>query len=66
MEHLNTILTVTEAAQLLRVPRSLIYKLAQTGKIPAHKVGRHWRFHRATLEKWVTGQFKPEEKANNP
>jgi hypothetical protein len=31
---LNVILTVDEAADLLRIPRSTVYKLAQLGKIP--------------------------------
>lgn len=52
----NDILTVSEAAELLRIPRSSVYKLAQQGKIPAQKVGRHWRFHRETLLNWVAGQ----------
>jgi excisionase family DNA binding protein len=46
---LNEILTFDEATDLLRIPCSTVYKLAQLGKIPAQKVGRHWRFHRATL-----------------
>jgi excisionase family DNA binding protein len=50
------VLTIAEAADLLRIPRSSVYKLAQEGRIPAQKVGRHWRFHRATLLKWVAGQ----------
>ena len=49
----SDILTVEEAADLLRIPRSSVYKLAQEGKIPAQKVGRHWRFHRATLVQWI-------------
>ncbi|MDD5368165.1 MAG: helix-turn-helix domain-containing protein [Anaerolineaceae bacterium] len=50
------ILTIEEVAAYLRIPVSSVYKLAQEGKIPAQKVGRHWRFHRLTLEKWITGE----------
>ena len=46
---LNEILTVEEAADLLRIPRSTVYKLAQLGKIPVQKFGRYWRFHHTTL-----------------
>ena len=49
------VLTVDEAAEYLRIPKSSLYKLAQEGKIPAQKVGRHWRFHKATLEMWLAG-----------
>ncbi|MCK4978533.1 MAG: helix-turn-helix domain-containing protein [Anaerolineales bacterium] len=55
-EKVNDILTLEETAELLRIPRSTVYKLAREGKIPAQKVGRHWRFHRETLINWVAGQ----------
>jgi excisionase family DNA binding protein len=55
----DDILTIDEVANLLKIPRSSIYKLAQEGKIPAHKVGRHWRFHRGTLVRWIAGEMKP-------
>lgn len=53
----SDILTVDEAAELLKIPRSSVYKLAQQGKIPGQKVGRHWRFHRITLLKWIAGEL---------
>jgi excisionase family DNA binding protein len=59
---INDILTIDEAADLLRIPRSSVYKLAQQGKIPSQKVGRHWRFHRATLLNWIAGQTSFEAK----
>jgi excisionase family DNA binding protein len=52
----DEIMTIEEAAAYLRIPVSSMYRLAQTGKIPAVKVGRHWRFHRQTLASWFTGQ----------
>ena len=52
----SDILTVDEAAEYLKIPRSSVYKLAQQGKIPAQKVGRHWRFHRDTLVDWIAGK----------
>ena len=61
----NDILTIDEAAELLRIPRSSAYKLAQEGKIPAQKVGRHWRFHRDTLLMWVAGQSTFEGKKSD-
>ena len=55
-EKVNEILTLEETAELLRIPRSTVYKLAREGKIPAQKVGRHWRFHRETLINWIAGR----------
>ena len=47
------VLTLNEVAEYLRIPRSTAYKLAQEGKIPGQKVGRHWRFHRAVVGRWL-------------
>ena len=47
------ILTIAEAAQYLRISLSSLYKLSQDGKIPAQKVGKHWRFHKQTLTDWI-------------
>ena len=52
-ENKHEILTVEEATELLRIPRTSVYTLAQRGKLPAQKVGRHWRFHRKTLIDWI-------------
>jgi len=51
-ETLPQVMTIEEASQYLRIPLSSLYKLAQDGKIPCQKVGRHWRFHKLALEKW--------------
>ncbi|NLJ61599.1 MAG: helix-turn-helix domain-containing protein [Firmicutes bacterium] len=35
-----------EVADLLRVSNQTVYNLARSGKLPAAKVGREWRFRR--------------------
>lgn len=47
------IMTIEDVAAYLRIPLSSAYKLAQEGKIPGQKVGRHWRFHRRVVETWI-------------
>jgi excisionase family DNA binding protein len=59
-ENKHEILTVEEAAELLRIPRSAVYTFAQRGKLPAQKVGRHWRFHRETLIEWIARRVSSE------
>ena len=51
-ENTHEILTVGEAAELLRISRSAVYTLSKRGVLRAQKVGRHWRFHRAILLNW--------------
>ncbi|MBP1715299.1 MAG: uncharacterized protein H6Q43_38 [Deltaproteobacteria bacterium] len=46
----DDILNIKEVADFLRIPVSTIYKLAQDGKVPAVKVGKHWRFMKRDLE----------------
>ncbi len=62
-EDLPQVLTIEEASKYLRVPLSSLYKLAQDAKIPCQKVGRHWRFRKATLDQWLdermSGNPKP-------
>lgn len=50
----NQILTLGEVAALLRVPKSTVYKLAQHGRVPAFKVGKHWRFLLRDIEEWLS------------
>jgi excisionase family DNA binding protein len=40
-------------ATLLGVSTTTIYNLARKGEIPATRVGREWRFARATLIQWA-------------
>jgi excisionase family DNA binding protein len=52
------IMSVGEVARYLKIPVPTVYRLAQQGRIPATKVGRHWRFHRGALDTFVaTGQM---------
>ncbi|MCB0375762.1 MAG: helix-turn-helix domain-containing protein [Candidatus Omnitrophica bacterium] len=47
------IMTIKELSVFLRIPVSTVYDLAQKGKIPGVKFGKHWRFLRAdVLEKF--------------
>ena len=46
-------LTLEQIAEYLQMSESSIYKMAQSGKIPAYKVGRQWRFKKEDIDKWV-------------
>ena len=50
---LPDVMTIEEVIEYLRIPRSSLYKLAQAGRIPCQKVGRHWRFHKEALDRWL-------------
>jgi excisionase family DNA binding protein len=48
------LLTPADAAALLSVRRSWIYDAARNGHLPCVRVGRHVRFLRSDLERWVS------------
>lgn len=50
----QNILDVDGAARLIGVSKDTIYALARTGKIPAIRVGREWRFTRQGLISWIS------------
>lgn len=52
-ENLNSILTIEELSSYLKISKSTLYKLAQEGKIPCQKVGRHWRFRKESIDRWL-------------
>jgi len=54
------ILTIDELSEYLRISKSSLYKLAQDGKVPGQKVGRHWRFHRAAIDEWLRRDRGPQ------
>ncbi len=49
----DDILTIAELSDYLRISRSTLYKLAQEGRVPCQKVGRHWRFRKEAIDRWL-------------
>ena len=54
----EAVLTIDELAVYLKLAKSTTYKLAQEGKIPGQKVGRHWRFNRAAIDRWLASGLR--------
>ena len=52
-DRLGDILTIDELAIYLKIPKSTLYKLVREGNIPSQKVGRHWRFRKAGIDRWL-------------
>jgi len=51
-------LTLEQIAEYLQMSESSIYKMAQTSKIPAYKVGRQWRFKKEEIDRWIIHKKK--------
>lgn len=53
MDKADDVFSIDELAGFLKIPKSTLYKLVREGRIPAQKVGRHWRFHKETIVRWL-------------
>jgi excisionase family DNA binding protein len=51
------LLTVSQAAALLALPRTKIYPLIMTGEIASLKIGRSRRIPYIALERWIEQQL---------
>ena len=49
----DAVMTIDELAKYLKVSKSTLYKLCQDGRVPGQKVGRHWRFRKETIDRWL-------------
>ena len=62
MARSGRLLSADEVAELLGVPRTLVYALARRGQLPAVRVGeRYVRFREEALHGWITAQETPGE-----
>ena len=49
-------MTADEVAVFLRIPLSTVYKLTQDHKLPAFRVGKHWRYKKSSIREWIDQQ----------
>lgn len=46
-------LSVQEIAQYLGISKETIYRWVESDKIPAHKVGKQWKFQVSEVNSWI-------------
>jgi excisionase family DNA binding protein len=56
----ESLLTITDVARFLNVTDKTAYRLAQSGRIPAFKVGWIWRFREAEIRSWLEKHRQPD------
>jgi excisionase family DNA binding protein len=49
----DDVLTLVEAAELLKCCPKTLGKEANAGNVPGKKLGASWRFYRPALEEWL-------------
>lgn len=65
------VLSTTEVAELLGIPRSTVHELARRGDLPARRVGRRWLFLRDRIAAAVAplddpAAWRPERRPVRP
>jgi excisionase family DNA binding protein len=53
---MNDLLTTHQVQEILRVDRTTIYRMVDSGRLPAIRVGKQWRFSRPEIERWLQTQ----------
>jgi excisionase family DNA binding protein len=51
----DEVLTLDEAAALLKVSPDAVQALAKSGALPGRRVGKEWRFSRQAVIAWLAG-----------
>ncbi len=49
----QNVLTLEEVADYLRLPREIVERQANQGKIPGKKVEENWRFLKSAIDDWL-------------
>jgi excisionase family DNA binding protein len=67
----SDVLSTTEVAELLGMPRSTVHELARRGELPARRVGRRWIFLRERLAAAIAplddpAAWRPRRDADQP
>ncbi len=65
----DSVMTVKEVADYLRVNQRTVYRLAVERRLPGFKVGATWRFKRGDIDAWIAAQSSvagPSEATDMP
>jgi excisionase family DNA binding protein len=52
------LLDSSDAARILKINTKTLQSMARSGKVPAIRIGKLWRFHKAQLESWLRSQSR--------
>ena len=49
----DSVMDIKELSAYLKIPKTTLYRLAREGRIPRQKIGRHWRFRKEAIDRWL-------------
>lgn len=60
-------LSVEEIALYLGISKETVYRWLERGKIPAHRIGKLWKFQTSEVDAWIrTGGAVPDDQQKLP
>ena len=62
----ETLLTTRDLSKWLAIPVRTLCLWAETEEIPAIKIGRQWRFHKASVQQWLRSKASPQLNRSTP
>ncbi len=63
------LLTTLQVQDLLKVDRTTIYRMIDSGHLPAFRVGKQWRFKQPDIQRWLVARSAPalpDKEASEP
>ncbi len=48
------LMTTDEVAKYLRISRASVYRLVKQGEIPVSRIGKHLRFRKDVVDRWLS------------
>ena len=61
----NSIIDIEEVMEILKIGRNTLYKLLNSGEIPAFRIGNNWKITNGAVDAYITKQFDEAHKKNN-
>lgn len=60
-------LSVEQVAEYLGISKETVYRWLEKGIVPAHRVGKLWRFHSSEIDEWIKagGAAMNQSKSSN-
>lgn len=62
----DEVLTIKEAAALLKLAEKTVYTMAQASEIPAFKIRGQWRITRTEFDRWLAAQSRGSKDDGGP
>jgi excisionase family DNA binding protein len=60
----NSIIDIEEVMEILKIGRNAMYKLLNSGEIPAFRIGNNWKITNGTIDDYIRKQIDDFHKKN--